>query len=496
MLHLHWQESKVLALTFDVWLITKTTPMDRRKFFKIGSIATAGAGLLHTYNGITETLDIPTYSVKTPKNIIILVSDGMSSGTLSMTDIFMNRKYGVSSNWMKLYHENKVSRALMDMASANSIVTDSAAASSSWGGGIRVKNGSLNIGENGEAHLPIWQKFKKAGKLAGCVTTVAITHATPAGFCVSSKSRNAQNDIAEQYLKIGFDVLLGGGTKFFDPSMRKDQKDLYTQYKSKGYQVATNKSELEKLTDKTPILGLFAEDALPYAIDSNEDKSLENSIPSLAEMSKKAIHAMRNHKKGFVLQIESGKVDWAAHANDLGALLYEQIQFDKAIKVAINFAEENNDTLVIITTDHGNANPGIIYGKSANNNFDSVQNYKQSNEWILNQFSENSKIKEIIETLKYANGNTISEEDAQKILKYYSGLEKDEDGLYNYKKVPFKLLSEIQQKTNSVGWISMDHSADYVELAMFGPGSERLKPFMRNTELHTFMLEAAEVEVK
>lgn len=205
---------------------------------------------------------------------------------------------------------------------------------------------------------------------------------------------------------------------------------------------------------------------------------------------------MCNHKKGFVLQIESGKVDWAAHANDLGALLYEQIQFDKAIKVAINFAEENNDTLVIITTDHGNANPGIIYGKNANNNFDSVQNYKQSNEWILNQFSENSKAKEIIETLKYANGNAISEEDAQKILKYYSGIEKDEDGLYNYKKVPFKLLSEIQQKTNSVGWISMDHSADYVELAMFGPGSEKLKPFIRNTELHNFMLEAAEVEVK
>lgn len=470
--------------------------MDRRKFFKIGSIATAGAGLLHTYNGITETLDIPTYSGKTPKNIIILVSDGMSSGTLSMTDLFMNRKYGVSSNWMKLYRENKVSRALMDMASANSIVTDSAAASSSWGGGVRVKNGSLNIGENGEEYMPIWQKFKKAGKLAGCVTTVAITHATPAGFCANAKKRNAQDDIAEQYLKVGFDVLLGGGTKFFDPSIRQDRQDLYAKYKSKGYQVAKNKSELEKLSNKLPILGVFADDALPYAIDRNSDKNLTNSIPSLAEMSKKAIDAMSVHKNGFVLQIESGKVDWAAHANDLGALLYEQIQFDKAIKVTMDFAEKNNDTLVIITTDHGNANPGIIYGKYANDNFDLVQEYKQTNEWILNQFSEKSNIRGVVETVKYANGNTISDEDAQKILKYYSGLEKTEDGLYNYKKVPFKLLSEIQQKTNSVGWISMDHSADYVELAMFGPGSEKLKPFMKNTELHTFMLEAAEVEVK
>lgn len=470
--------------------------MDRRKFFKIGSIATAGAGLLHTYNGFTNTLDIPTYSGKTPKNIILLVSDGMSSGTLSMTDLFMHRKYGVSSNWVKLYKENKVTRALMDMASASSIVTDSAAASSSWGGGVRVKNGSLNIGENGEEYMPIWQKFKKAGKLAGCVTTVAITHATPAGFCANSKKRNAQEDIAEQYLKVGFDVLLGGGTKFFDPSTREDGQDLYSKYKSKGYQIAKSKSAFEKLSNKLPILGVFADDALPYAIDRHTDKNLNNSIPSLAEMSKKAIEAMSQHKNGFVLQIESGKVDWAAHANDLGALIYEQMQFDKAIKVAIDFAEKNNDTLVIITTDHGNANPGIIYGKYADDNFDSVQEYKQTNEWILNQFSEKSKVSQVIETVKYANGNTISDEDAQKILKYYSGLEKAEDGLYNYKKVPFKLLSEIQQKTNSVGWISMDHSADYVELAMFGPGSERLKPFMRNTELHTFMLKAAEVEVK
>ena len=470
--------------------------MDRRKFFKIGSVATAGAGLLHTYNGIAASLDIPTYSGKTPKNIIVLVSDGMSSGTLSMTDLFMNRKYGVSSNWMQLYHENKVSRALMDMASASSIVTDSSAASSSWGGGVRVKNGSLNVGENGEEYMPIWQKFKSAGKLAGCVTTVAITHATPAGFCANSKRRNAQDDIAEQYLKVGFDVLLGGGTKFFDPSIRKDKKDLYAQYKSKGYQVAKSKSEFEGLSDTLPILGVFADDALPYAIDRHADKNLADSVPSLAEMSKKAINAMSTHKKGFVLQIESGKVDWAAHANDLGALLYEQIQFDKAIKVAMDFAEKDNDTLVIITTDHGNANPGIIYGKYANDNFDSVHNYKQTNEWILNQFSEKSKTKEIIDTVKFANGNSIAEEDAQKILKYYTGLEKAEDGLYNYRKLPFKLLSEIQQKTNSVGWISMDHSADYVELAMFGPGSEKLKPFMRNTELHHFMLEAAEVAFK
>ncbi|WP_339755855.1 hypothetical protein [Algoriphagus aquimarinus] len=80
-------------------------------------------------------------------------------------------------------------------------------------------------------------------------------------------------------------------------------------------------------------------------------------------------------------------------------------------------------------------------------------------------------------------------------LGYYSSLE-IEEGIYNPRHLPFRLLSEMQQKRNSVGWISMDHSADYVEIAMFGPGSNLLKPFIRNTDLHFLMLQAAEVENK
>jgi len=470
--------------------------MDRRKFFKTGSIAAVGTGLLYPISGISQNLDIPTYSKKTPKNIIILVSDGMSSGTLSMTDIFIKRKYGYHSNWINLYHENKVSRALMDMASANSIVTDSAAASSSWGGGHRVNNSSLNVGPNGEEYMPIWLKFKKVGKMAGCVTTVAVTHATPAGFTANSIKRYAQDDVAVQYLEREYDVLMGGGNNNFDSKIRSDKRDMYAEFRKKGYQIARNKTELKNLSSNAPILGVFADDPLPYAIDRIANQELDAQIPTLAEMSKKAIEVLSKSKNGFVLQIESGKVDWAAHANDLGGLLYEQMQFDEAIKVAMDFAEKDKETLVIITTDHGNANPGIIYGKKANDNFDSTQKYKQTNEWILNQFSKDSTIAQITETIEYANGFIISEDDAQKILKYYSELEKPEEGLYNYKKLPFKTYAEIQQKTNSVGWISMDHSADYVELAMFGPGSEKLKPFIKNTDLHYFMLQVAEVEAK
>ncbi|MDD3005161.1 alkaline phosphatase [Flavobacterium sp.] len=471
--------------------------MDRRRFFRNGSLFTFGAAFLNPFEASANQINFDDADKnKTAKNIILLVSDGMSVGTLNMTDLYLNRKNGVGSNWLQLYKDNRVSRALMDTASASSIVTDSAAASSSWGGGFRVNNGSLNVSPSGELNLPIWQKFKKKGKMAGCVTTVPITHATPAGFCVSTKSRNSQEDIAEMYLDLGFDVMMGGGQKYFDPASRKDQKDLFAQFKSKGYQIAKSRNEMIQTANDKPILGVFHEDALPYSIDRNNEKDFYEAVPSLAEMTQKAIDRMKNHKNGFVLQVEGGKVDWAAHANDIGGLLYDQVAFDEAIKVAIDFAEKDKNTLVIITTDHGNANPGIIYGKNANTNFDSIQNYKHSNEWILNNIHPDSTISQIKEIIDFANGTTLSEENAKTVLSYYDGLQKQEDGLYNYKKLPFKAFSEMQQKTNSVGWISMDHSADYVELALFGPGSNLLKPFIKNTDLHYLMLQAAEVENK
>lgn len=470
--------------------------MNRRKFFKNGSLFTIGAVVMNPLQVSANVLDLESANKnKKAKNIILLVSDGMSTGTLNMTDLFLTRKNGKGSNWIQLYKDNRVSRALMDTASASSIVTDSSAASSSWGGGFRVNNGALNISPTGEPHLPIWQKFKKAGKMAGCVTTVPITHATPAGFCVNSKSRNAQEDIAEQYLDLGFDIMMGGGANYFSPELRKDKKDMYAAFKAKGYQVVKTKSEMETASNSQPVLGVFSEDGVPYYVDRNSDENLKSTIPSLAEMSQKAIDRMKDHKKGFVLQIESGKVDWAAHANDIAGLIHDQIEFDEAVKVAIDFAEKDKETLVIITTDHGNANPGIIYGKYANDNFDSIQKYTQTNEWILNQIKSDSTVSQVKEIIEKANGHAVSEEEAKIVLAHYDGLHK-EDGLYNYKKLPYKAFAEMQGKVNSVGWISMDHSADYVELAMFGPGSELLKPFVKNTDLHYLMLQAAEVENK
>ncbi|MDO4225215.1 MAG: alkaline phosphatase [Bergeyella zoohelcum] len=467
--------------------------MKRRDFIKGGSLAALGGLLLNPF-GLKANSIKEEFRGRKAKNIIFMVSDGMSSGTLVMADIYSKRKLGRASHWFSLYESNLVNRGLMDMASANSIVTDSAAASSSWGGGVRVNNGSLNVSPDGKENMPILQKFKKAGKKVGCVTTVPITHATPAGFSVCSQKRSSMENIAEMYSTLGFDVMMGGGNKYFDANQRKDKNDMYSVFKKRGYTIVRNKAEMLSAPKNKPILGTFDEEGLPYSKDMEINKELKDKIPTLAEMTAKAIDQMKDHPKGFVMQVEGGKVDWAAHANDITALLYDQLAFDDAVKVAIDFAKKDGNTLVVLTSDHGNANPGLIYGKGVNDDFDRIQNFTQTNEWILQNINPTDSPARVQELIAQANGGIkITDDQAKELLSYYTSTKK-EDGLYNYKKLPYKLLADIQKSYTSVGWISMDHSSDYTELAMYGPGSEKMKPFMKNTDIHTFLLDAAEIE--
>ncbi|GIM59243.1 alkaline phosphatase [Capnocytophaga canimorsus] len=463
--------------------------MKRRQFFKKSALAGMGSLFLPTF---AKAEIVEEFSGKTPKNIIYMVSDGMSSGTLTMADLYSRRILGKPSNWISLYEQSLATKAYMDMQSLSSVVTDSAAASSSWGGGHRVPNGKLNVGPNGEMYTPIWQKFKKAGKKVGCVTTVPITHATPAGFCVNSKARNAQEDIAEQYLQLRFDVMMGGGDKYFSSQKRKDKKDMYQQFVRGGFTVVKNKTDMKKAPKNKPLLGVFDEEGLPYSLDYTSEKDLQQ-CPTLAEMTAKAIEQMQDHSKGFVLQVEGGKVDWAAHGNDIGALLFDQLAFDQAVGVALEFAQKDKNTLVVVTTDHGNANPGLIYGQHCNTNFDNLQHFRHSNDWVLQNIDPNSSAKFIKEIVaEHFGGLQLTQAQSEEIQSYYVNHGR-EDGVYNYKHLPYRLLAEIQKSHTSVGWISMDHSSDYVELAMYGPGSENLKPFMKNYEMHNFLLEVANV---
>jgi alkaline phosphatase len=202
-----------------------------------------------------------------------------------------------------------------------------------------------------------------------------------------------------------------------------------------------------------------------------------------------AIDKLSKNPNGFVMQVEAGKVDWAAHANDPFAIINDQYAFDQALQIALDFADKNTDTLVVFTTDHGNSNPGLFSAKNCNETFDEACNAKQSNEWILKGITRDSSLNQIIDRVQYASNCKIKYEDAQVLQKFFIAMENDGD--YNPYKLPFRQLSEIQGKYNNIGWGGVNHSADFVELGMYGAGSEMLPPFVKNTDLHNFMLRAS-----
>ncbi|RQP12358.1 MAG: alkaline phosphatase [Parapedobacter sp.] len=467
--------------------------MKRRDFFRNTALVAAGSAVISPFRSIATPrypTPAPFGAGKTAKNIIFMVSDGMSIGTLSMANMLSELRDGKLCAWMSLYQEGKVVRGLMDTASANSLVTDSAAASSSWGGGVRVNNGSLNVTPGGDRPVPILQKFKAAGKSVGCVTTVPITHATPAGFCVNSDSRGDQAEIALMYHDLRFDVMMGGGTEFFSADKRNDKQDVFGKFTSAGFSVVKTRDEMLAVdVSKKPLLGVFHRDGLPYALDREHDEALKTGTPSLVEMVGTAIRCLKQNPRGFVLQIEAGKVDWGAHANDTGALIYDQLAFDQALKEVISFAEADGETLVIVTTDHGNANPGL-FGATAS--FEKIIGFKHTNEWVLQGIDRDFNANQVRERIEYAQGYAINADEAVRLLAHYV-TDRGEDGLYNPYKLPFADFADIQRKYTAIGWAGTGHSGDHVEVAAYGAGAELLKPFVRNTDLHYLMLEAAGV---
>jgi alkaline phosphatase len=187
------------------------------------------------------------------RGIVFLVSDGMSPGVLTLAQAFSKQIRKADTTWWQLLHRPDVVNGLMDTASANSLVTDSAAASSSWGSGQRVNNGMINVSPNGRSLEPIAWTLAERGIRTGLVSTASITHATPAGFAAQVKSRDDEQSIARQYLD-RVDILLGGGLEFFQASTRNDKQDLPAAYRAAGYQVAFDAKTLAS-SNSQKILG-------------------------------------------------------------------------------------------------------------------------------------------------------------------------------------------------------------------------------------------------
>lgn len=471
---------------------TVSARLARRDWFKAAGLA--AAALAQSASAADSAAD-GTAATKRPRGVVFMVSDGMSPGVLTLAQAYseLSRKRGTC--WWDLMSRVRTANGLMDTASASSLVTDSAAASSAWGSGHRVANGSINVNRDGKALEPIAAILKSLKRQPpvriGLVTTATVTHATPAGFAANSSSRGDENAIAPQYLD-RVDVILGGGSGYFDPALRPDHKDLAAGFARSGYQVVRNREEL--LGSKSEkLLGCFTRGHLPYDIDRRQDAELVRTIPTLAEMSAAALDRFLSSPAPFLLQIEGARIDHAAHLNDIAGLLGEQLAFDDTLALVTARLQSHPDVLVVVTSDHGNSNPGLNGMGSAYKDstpaFAKISRAKASHEAVLQRWAQSpaDDAATLVRLVREHIGFTLKDDETaallamrqrQPIVEWNHQLEKPEG-----------LLGQFTGNHNGIGWTGTSHTSDPTIVTATGPGAERFSGLIRNTDVFHRLLD-------
>lgn len=465
--------------------------MNRRTFLRSGpaSALLLGAGLT---GGSSRTL---ARAEGTARNVVFLVADGMAMATLTMADE-LRRILGEAEplHWSRLRQCPHARSAWMDVRPRDAIVTDSAAAGSAWGCGVPVPVRALNTGPDGEGFLPIGPIFHAAGRAVGLVTTTRLTHATPASFVANADHRNDEDAIATQYLEREVDLLLGGGRAHFEAASRADGRDLLAAFRQAGYVVVHDRRALAATPAGPRVLGTFAADHLPYSLDRAADPALEAAVPTLAEMTRTALERLARHPRGFLLQVEGGRVDHGAHANDAAAMLFDLLAFDEAVGVALDFAGARTDTLVLVTTDHATGNPALNRSRNGypatRTEFARLAAFRRTLDGVLHDLDANDPAETLRERVEAATGIAIAPAEAERVRQALRG---QRDATYRMLAAPEATLGAVMANYTAVGWTGTTHTTDYVPVTAWGPGCELLGGFVRNTALFGLMVTAAGV---
>jgi alkaline phosphatase len=327
------------------------------------------------------------------KNIIFMVPDGQGLSNVTAARIFKNGPDGDP-----LHQETLQNIGYQRTHSANSTVTDSAAAASAWAVGEKFVNNeiSCHAGDNGECinEVPTILELAAAkGKATGLVATSQISHATPAAFGAHTVSRYCGTEIARQYLAdTKVDIIFGGGVygtrkgkgcdayaeSFAAVTFNEKDRDdgvTSTQYvldvsDANGYVYVSDKAGINNAAanGSKKILGMFQQNGLAggksvekFRVDPAA--GYPDDEPTLAEMTAAALDILEEDNDGLFLMVEGSQIDWEDHANDVKGQIAESLGFDAAVKVVLDWVNarpsRKNETLIIIVADHDCAGFGI-----------------------------------------------------------------------------------------------------------------------------------------
>jgi alkaline phosphatase len=345
-----------------------------------------------------------------PKNIIIMIGDGMGYNQSLVGSYYRFGKAGgqVYNDFPFRFADTTYSiegwgydpvLAWSDFNYVKTNYTDSAAAATAMATGIKTYNAGIGVDNNGHPVGNVFEAAEAIGKSTGVVTTVEFSHATPAGFVAHNISRDNYEQIANEMIYASnTDVIMGTGNPWFNnngqpkvnPNIYKYvggqttwdalvagtiSPDVDSDGMPEPATLIQSRSEFQSLmTGSTPerVIGVaqvFSSLQQARSGDTMADPyivPLNTNVPTLAEMSLAAINVLDNNPNGFALMVEGGAIDWAAHLNQPGRMIEEQVDFDQAVEAVVNWVETNSDwveSLLIVTGDH---ETGYLWGPGSN----------------------------------------------------------------------------------------------------------------------------------
>lgn len=430
---------------------------------------------------------------KNIKNVILMIPDGASLATVS------------SARWYQRYNNPEKTNLHIDpylcgtvlTFSSNAPIGDSAPTTSCFMTGVPSRAGYVSTYPEADpendiipldsmmAYQPLMTVLEAAritqDKATGLVFTCEFPHATPADCAAHSYNRGKYNWIAPQMVHNGLDVVIGGGTSILTQSM----KDYLS---AEGYSYFIDDLGFQTYQGNK-MWALFKEKDMSYEIDRDSEEE-----PSIAEMTSKAIELLSKNENGFFLMVEGSKIDWAAHANDAAAIIHDMLAFDEACGVALDFAKQDGETVVVIVPDHGNS--GISIGSrkcpgytslTKDQLFGNVSKFKTSVPGLISQLHKTSPA-DLKDVVYEQTGIALSDEEYEEMLKckdYDRSSVSDEERMYGSSLT--KVIAKILDKNTCFGFTTTGHTGEEVFLAVYDPTPNRLMGHKTNVELNHYL---------
>jgi alkaline phosphatase len=303
-----------------------------------------------------------------PRSLILVIGDGFGWGALSVAEVMLPRSTLLSGaesvGSVTTYACGELVTGSPEAAAAlaagrripperGELVTDSAAAATALSTGKRTRNAWLGVEcDDPKPMRTLAEEAAERGLAVGLLTTVPITHATPAAFYSHITDREKALEIAAQLVDFPFAFVAGGGRSSFVPRAqggeRADERDLLADLRRRGVSVAVSVEEAKRAPNDRPLALLY---------DAGDPPVAGPGRPSLSSLVEEALRRVADDPEGFFLMVEGGQIDWAEHDRDAGALVKELADFEPAVARLRAFAAERGGIALAIVADHDTGAP-------------------------------------------------------------------------------------------------------------------------------------------